>query len=128
MSESKKLRLVFDTDGTICNNTNGKYPEAEPYTDMIDLINKLYDKGHYIIFHTARGMGLHNSVPNKAATKWYSLTQSQLEKWGVRYHELHLGKILGDIYVDDRGFRINDDGSSADDLWGFVEEFKEESK
>ena len=50
MSERKNLRLAFDIDGTLCNNTNGKYPEAEPYQDMIDLINKLYDEGNYIIF------------------------------------------------------------------------------
>ncbi len=114
------MRVAFDIDGTICNNTNGKYEEAKPYQDMIDLINELYDNGNYIIFHTARGMGLFNGVPNQAATKWYKLTQSQLDEWGVKYHELHLGKILADVYVDDRGFRIKDDGSSVRDLQRFL--------
>ena len=119
------MRLVFDIDGTICNNTNGKYPEAKPYREMIDLINRMYDNGHYIIFHTARGMGLHNGVPNKAATTWYSVTQNQLDHWGVKYHELHLGKILGDVYVDDKGFGIENDGSSVDELKKFIKEYKE---
>lgn len=114
------MRLAFDIDGTICNNTNGKYPEAQPYVEMIALINKLYDEGNYIIFHTARGMGYCKGVPNQAATKWYALTQGQLEKWGVKYHELHLGKILADVYVDDRGFRIKADGSSFESLQGFL--------
>ena len=107
------MRLAFDIDGTICNNTNGKYAEAKPYQDMIDVINQLYYKGHYIIFHTARGMGKHSSVPNRAATEYYSFTQNQLDSWGVKYHELHLGKILADVYFDDKGFPLNEDGSSV---------------
>lgn len=54
------MRLAFDIDGTICNNTGSKYAEAQPYQEMIDLINELYCNGHYIIFHTARGMGKHS--------------------------------------------------------------------
>ncbi len=120
MGIMKQLRVVLDIDGTICNNTNGKYDEAKPYVDMIALVNELYDTGHYIIFHTARGMGRGNSVPNKAATLYYRLTQNQLEAWGVKYHELHLGKILGDIYLDDRGFRLREDGSSVKDVKEFL--------
>jgi uncharacterized HAD superfamily protein len=116
----KDLRIALDIDGTICNNTNGKYEEAQPYQHMIELVNELYDDGHYIIFHTARGMGYCNGVPNQAATKWYKLTQNQLDEWGVKYNELHLGKILADVYIDDRGFRIKDDGSSVEDLRRFL--------
>ena len=110
------MRYVFDIDGTICNNTNGKYEEARPYQDMIDIINELYYNGHYIMFHTARGMGKHDGVKAKAVTQWYSMTQHQLDSWGVKYHELHLGKIHADVYVDDKGFQIKDDGSSVEDL------------
>lgn len=114
------MRVCFDIDGTLCPNTNGKYEEAEPYQDMIDLVNNLYDDGHYIILSTARGMGSLDNVPNKAATKWYRFTQNQLEDWGVRYNELHLGKIHADVYVDDKGFRVKPDGSSVDELRGFL--------
>lgn len=115
------MRLAFDIDGTICNNTNGKYPEAKPHQGMIELINQLYDEGHYIIFHTARGMGYCKGIPNQAATKWYALTQSQLEEWGVKYHELHLGKILADVYIDDRAFRIKASGNSVQSLEQFLQ-------
>ena len=114
------MRIALDIDGTICQNTNGKYSEARPYRDMISLINKLYYEGHYIIFHTARGMGKHSGIPNAAATEYYRLTQNQLDAWGVKYHELHLGKILADVYVDDRGFRIKADGSSVEALREFL--------
>lgn len=116
----QKLRLVFDIDGTICNNTNGKYEEAYPYKDMISIVNDMYDAGHYIIFHTARGMGKHNGNQSLAYKDWFCLTKGQLEEWGVKFHELHLGKILGDVYVDDKGFRLREDGTSADDLRAFL--------
>lgn len=114
------MRFAFDIDGTICPNTNGKYDTATPYQEMIDLVNELYDAGHYIIFHTARGMGKHNGVPNQAATTYYRLTQTQLDSWGVKYHELHLGKILADVFFDDRGFRLNEDGSSVNEVREFL--------
>ena len=31
------------------------------------------------------------------------LTQKQLDEWGIKHHELRLGKPFADIYVDDRG-------------------------
>ena len=49
-------RYCFDIDGTICNNTWGEY-EALPIPDRIEVVNKLYNDGHHIIYFTARGMG-----------------------------------------------------------------------
>ena len=114
------MRLCFDIDGTICNNTDGKYEDAEPYQHMIDLVNELYVAGNYIIFHTARGMGVFNGNKGKAIIKWYSFTKSQLDSWGVKYHELHLGKLHADIYIDDKGYQLKDDGTSAKDLRKFL--------
>mgnify|MGYP003389575848 CR=1 FL=1 len=52
------MRYCFDIDGTICTPTTGRaYDQAIPYTSRIDHINELYDKGHYIIYFTARAMG-----------------------------------------------------------------------
>lgn len=116
------MRLVFDIDGTICNNSNGGYDtdKCQPYQEMINMVNRFYDEGHYIIFHTARGMGFGDHIPGKAFTKWYAHTFNQLKGWGVKFNELHLGKILGDVYIDDRGFRINADGSSVKELEEFL--------
>ena len=36
------------------------------------------------------------------------MTTDQLNKWGVKYHALFLGKPAGDIYVDDKGIKDED--------------------
>ncbi len=47
----------IDIDGTICSATTGRnYHEATPWKERIQLINKMYDRGDYIIYFTARGM------------------------------------------------------------------------
>ncbi len=90
---------VFDIDGTICSNTNGKYELASPYYERIDFINDLYKKGNTIKYFTARG--------TTTGIDWHDLTKKQLNEWGAFYHELILGKPQGDIYVDDKGFNCN---------------------
>ena len=88
----------FDIDGTICSITDGNYKEAEPFADRIKLVNKLYETGSTIIYFTARG--------STSGIDWRSTTESQLEQWGAKYHELHLGKPHYDIYVGDKA--LND--------------------
>lgn len=100
-----KMKYVFDIDGTICTNTNGKYEQAMPYSSRIEMVNKLYDEGHTVIFHTARGMGSTNNNVYEAYNKWYGFTESQLKRWGVKYNMLLLGKPSGDFYVDDKGVK-----------------------
>jgi hypothetical protein len=97
------MKYVFDIDGTICTNSSPDYGKAEPYKERIFKINELYDEGHTIIFHTARGMGRHFNNAALADLEFYNLTTNQLESWGVKYHHLFLGKPSGDIYVDDKG-------------------------
>lgn len=98
---------VFDIDGTICSNTFGEYEKAEPIKARINTINALYDSGNTIIFQTARGMGSSGNNSQIAIKKWRDVTISQLKEWGVRYHQLFLGKPAGDIYVDDKGQNDN---------------------
>jgi len=117
------MRLVFDIDGTLCGVlSNNRYDEAQPYYRMIGLINDLYNNGHYIIIQTARGSGTNNGNVAKAYNQWYSITEKQLKGWGLKYHELHLGKPHGDIYIDDKAFRVNTDGSSVHSLRDFINE------
>ncbi len=52
------MKYVFDIDGTICTHTSKESPSYEngmPEVERINKINKLFDNGHQIIFHTARG-------------------------------------------------------------------------
>ena len=107
------MRYCVDIDGTICSPTIGRdYENAQPWQDRIDVINKLYDDGDYIIYFTARGMGRFAGDPDlvagaKASAVLFELTQSQLKEWGAKYHELIMGKPHADYFIDDKG--INSD-------------------
>ena len=104
------MRYCFDIDGTICTPTKGRdYESAQPFKSRIDTINKLYDEGNYIIFLTARAMGRfsderHKIAQAKAEEVLFDLTQSQLKEWGVRYHELIMGKPHADMFIDDKAW------------------------
>lgn len=97
------MTYVFDIDGTICTNSNGNYENAKPIYDRISKINELYKLGNIIIFQTARGMGRHNNKADLAFLDFYDFTKNQLDSWGVKHHQLFLGKPSGDIYIDDKG-------------------------
>ncbi len=105
------MTYVFDIDGTICTNASPYYERAMPLADRIKKINTLHDNGHRIICFTARGMGRHDNNASMAIQDFYELTANQLKLWGVKYHQLILGKPSGDIYVDDKG--INDENFFA---------------
>jgi len=83
----------FDIDGTICNNTWGKYEEAEPWMNRINHVNNQWDPSF--------------GVPAGADTKvdfdkMFNFTDNQLKSWGCKYQELRLGKPNADYYIDDR--------------------------
>ena len=86
---------AFDIDGTICNNTFGKYEQAIPIQERIEGINYLFDKGHVIKMFTARG--------STTDIDWFEFTEKQLKEWGVKYHELIMGKPYADYFIDDKG-------------------------
>lgn len=96
------MRYVFDIDGVICTNSSGDYESAKPLENRIRLINELFDEGHTITLHTARGMGTYENNARMAKARWQNLTISQLKQWGVQYHEIFFGKPAGDVYVDDK--------------------------
>ena len=95
-----KMIYCFDIDGTICSNTDGEYEAGEPNHEMIAEVNRLYSEGHTIVMHTARG--------STTGLDWRDLTARQLDDWGVRYHALHMGKPMADIYVDDKAINVED--------------------
>jgi len=106
------MNFIFDIDGTICTQSNPDYENAKPFVERIAKINQLYIDGHTIIFQTARGMGRSNNNKKAAINLMYEFTKKQLDGWGVKYHELFLGKPAGDIYIDDKG--INDEDFFTD--------------
>jgi hydroxymethylpyrimidine pyrophosphatase-like HAD family hydrolase len=88
------MTLVIDIDDTLL-----LYPErdytlplkgyADAYAndEEIDLLNYYKSKGHTIILHTGRNWDK------------YEFTKHQLERFGIQYDELVMGKPQG-IYVD----------------------------
>ena len=100
---------VIDIDGTICDWEAGRdYTLANPYPERIKVINKLYDQGNTIKYFTARGMGRYAGRSEKAIESFYAITESQLDRWGCKYHQLILGKPSGDHYIDDKGVDVNE--------------------
>jgi hypothetical protein len=88
-------QFVFDIDGVIAMKREDlDYGQAGPNEEMIRIVNQLYDWGNEIILFTARGY--------VTGIDWYPTTEKQMKDWGVKYHELHMGKPNADFYVDDK--------------------------
>ena len=91
---------IVDIDDTICRtpkiNNRPQYDKSEPIQYRIDMINELYDAGNTIIYWTARG--------SSSGIDHTELTQKQLISWGVKCHDIRLGKPSYDIWIDDKAF------------------------
>lgn len=105
------MRVCFDIDGVLCDQTEGQYEDARPHLSMISLVNRLYDRGHTIVLHTSRFMGRTGGDREETERIGRDLTQRQLAGWGVRYHELWMGKPRYDYVIDDRSVFYNPDAA-----------------
>lgn len=91
----------IDIDDTICTLAESlKYETATPIPKAIAKVNALYEKGHQIVFWTARG--------TKSGIDWRQLTEQQLRSWSVQYHELKFGKPVYDVFIDDKNMNSRD--------------------
>ena len=92
------MNIYVDIDETICIHSPSDGPRdyklAQPLPKNIDKINNLYEKGHYIVYWTARG--------GTTGIDWTELTQSQLDVWGAKHHALKMGKPNYDIFICDK--------------------------
>ena len=87
--------IYVDIDETICATPDTRqYEEAVPIPTNIEKINQLYEAGSTIVYWTARGTG--------SGIDWREVTESQFEKWGVKYHDLKFGKPIYDLFIDDK--------------------------
>jgi cytidyltransferase-like protein len=102
------MKYCFDLDGTICDtplrpsDLKPGYLESTPYPFMVEQVNRLYDEGNKIIIMTARGRG--------SGIDWTDLTIEQLDRWGVKYHELEpmFHKPTADLFIDDKGISVEE--------------------
>ena len=87
--------IYVDIDETICVSPETRdYSLATPIKEHIEKINKLYDSGDTIVYWTARGTG--------SGIDWRKVTEEQFIKWGVKHHDLKLGKPIYDLFIDDK--------------------------
>ena len=73
-----------------------QYESAEPLKERIKIANNWYEKGHTIVFWTARG--------TKTGISWFEVTYNQLKSWGCKFHELRMGKPAYDVFIDDKNW------------------------
>lgn len=85
------MRLIIDLDGTICTEEKTfSRSLAKPIAGAIEKINKLFSEGHTIIIYSGRSW------------QEYEMTTEWLKSNNIRYHQLILGKPIGDLWIDDR--------------------------
>jgi len=94
------MTYCFDIDGTLCEQAETDYSTARPFRNRIAKVNELFDGGNQIVLFTARG--------SKSGVDWREKTEAQLGQWGIRYHELILGKPHADVYIDDKAVHPDD--------------------
>jgi CMP-N-acetylneuraminic acid synthetase len=93
-------QFVFDIDGVIAlKREDLDYGQALPNERMIAIVNRLYDMGNRIVLFTARGY--------VTGIDWRPITEKQMKDWGVKYHELKMGKPNADFYIDDKFLDMN---------------------
>ncbi|TXI13457.1 MAG: hypothetical protein E6Q66_09685 [Pedobacter sp.] len=85
------MQIIIDLDGTICT-------EEKTYSRSLaklnegakENINALYEQGHTIIIYSARTW-----MEFEMTTHWLKTNE-------IKYHQLILGKPIGDVWIDDR--------------------------
>ena len=100
--------FIVDIDETICNTPESRdYRQATPIIKNIKKINDLYDRGHEIIYWTARGTG--------SGIDWREVTETQFENWGVKYHRLRFNKPIYDLFICDKAVNTSEYFGNDDD-------------
>lgn len=89
---------VFDLDSTLVEGPD--YYSSRPIPGVVDKVNALYDAGNTVIIYTARGA--------TTGICWYQLTKNTLEACGIKHHELRMGKLKYDFWVDDKAINNKD--------------------
>lgn len=92
------MKIFCDIDNTLCFTQGNDYALSKPWPEKIAKINKLFDEGNEITIWTSRG--------NTSGLDHYNLTVEQLQRWGVKYHKLMMGKPSFDRFYDDKSYRL----------------------
>jgi capsule biosynthesis phosphatase len=98
------MRICIDVDGTICETKKAdeEYCDVKIKEGAAETIRKWKAEGHYIIISTARNMGKYDGNIGKIIANQAPVLQEWLKRHDIPYDELHFGKILADVYLDDK--------------------------
>lgn len=99
------MQIIIDLDGTICTEERTYSRSlAKPKKGAVKSVNALYDQGHIIIIYSAR--------------TWmeFEMTVAWLKTNKIKYHQLVLGKPVGDVWIDDRAIQFDNWDSVIDKL------------
>lgn len=88
------MLIYVDIDNTIFKTIGTEYEQSQPIVANINKINNLYYSGHTIVMWTARG--------TKSGRNFFAITLQQLNTFGVKFHELRMGKPAYDLFIDDK--------------------------
>ena len=93
--------IYIDIDETIANTPASRdYSKSTPIVENIEKANKLYEEGNTIVYWTARGA--------TTGIDWTATTMLQMKSWGVKYHDVKLGKPNYDLFICDKAMNTRD--------------------
>ncbi len=106
------MKIAFDLDGTVLTqgSPEANYRDSDVIPEMLLLVNQLYDEGNEIYFFTARHF------------KHFIYTNNFLLDAGFHFHGLIMNKPSVDLFVDDRGFRM--ENKNTKELLELIEKMK----
>ena len=119
MNSTKPKTIAFDLDDVLCHRDEKatgpqKYLTCKPIFEMISIVNKCYEEGMIIKIYTARGQCTFHGDVSKIYANLFELTTKHLREWGVKYHQLIMGKPHYDLLIDDKAMDSRDVKSLID--------------
>lgn len=97
----KQLRLAIDFDDTIVESL---YPNiGELRKDAKEIINKLYEEGHYIIINTCRAEDyelMAEQFLNQHQIHFHKMNANRAQD--ILFFGMDCRKISADVYIDDK--------------------------
>lgn len=88
--------IMIDLDGVISSEERVfERGLATPLPGAKESLEKLRDQGHTIVIYTARGWAE------------YRMTKDWLDRHGMHYDAIHMGKPIAHVWIDDRAVRFN---------------------